>query len=158
MHAKLLFPDKRSRFNERRTDANLHAFVAIIGDILSSHDKNQIHVHNHARVHIELWTCLWSLSLSIGNLSMLFLIPTLPKPTAYFSVISSRRLLNQENAHTRHGELLRNAHVSFFNHWIRAWWKHMGWCLSQMWSAKARESLRFCAILSGSRCSLTQSF
>ena len=54
MHAKLLFPDKRSRFNERRTDANLHAFVAIIGDILSSHDKNQIHVHNHARVHIEL--------------------------------------------------------------------------------------------------------
>ena len=33
-----------SRFNERRTDANR-------GDILSSHDKNQIHVHNHARVH-----------------------------------------------------------------------------------------------------------
>ena len=31
-------------FNERRTDANR-------GDILSSHDKNQIHVHNHARVH-----------------------------------------------------------------------------------------------------------
>ena len=33
-----------ARFNERRTDANC-------GDILSSHDKNQIHVHNHARVH-----------------------------------------------------------------------------------------------------------
>ena len=33
-----------ARFNERRTDAN-H------GDILSSHDKIQIHVHNHARVH-----------------------------------------------------------------------------------------------------------
>ena len=32
-----------ARFNERRTDANR-------GDILSSHDKNQIHVHNHARV------------------------------------------------------------------------------------------------------------
>ena len=31
-------------FNERRTDANRR-------DILSSHDKNQIHVHNHARVH-----------------------------------------------------------------------------------------------------------
>ena len=43
MHAKLLFPDKCSRFNERRTDANA-AFVAIIEDILSSHDKNQIHV------------------------------------------------------------------------------------------------------------------
>ena len=53
MHAKLLFPDKRSRFNERRTDAKLHAFVAIIGDILSGHDKNLIHVHNHARVHIS---------------------------------------------------------------------------------------------------------
>ena len=33
-----------ARFNERRTDANR-------GDILSSYDKNQIHVHNHARVH-----------------------------------------------------------------------------------------------------------
>ena len=33
-----------ARFNERRTDANR-------GDILSSHDKNQIHVRNHARVH-----------------------------------------------------------------------------------------------------------
>ena len=33
-----------ARFNEHRTDANR-------GDILSSHDKNQIHVHNHARVH-----------------------------------------------------------------------------------------------------------
>ena len=31
-------------FNERRTDANR-------GDILSSHYKNQIHVHNHVRVH-----------------------------------------------------------------------------------------------------------
>ena len=31
-------------FNERRTDANR-------GDFLSSYDKNQIHVHNHARVH-----------------------------------------------------------------------------------------------------------
>ena len=36
------------KFNEHRTDANLHAFVAIIGDILSSHDRNQKHVHNHA--------------------------------------------------------------------------------------------------------------
>ena len=36
-----------------------------------------------------------------GNLSTLILIPTLPKPTAYFSVISSWRLLNQEKAHTR---------------------------------------------------------
>ena len=34
----------KARLNERQTDANR-------GDILSSHDKNQIHVHNHARVH-----------------------------------------------------------------------------------------------------------
>ena len=53
MHAKLLFTDKRSRFNEHQTDADLQAFVANIGDILSSHDKNRIHVHNHARVHID---------------------------------------------------------------------------------------------------------
>ena len=33
-----------ARFNERQTDANR-------GDILSSHDSNQIHVHNHGRVH-----------------------------------------------------------------------------------------------------------
>ena len=33
-----------ARFNERRTDANR-------GDIFSSHEKNQIHVHNHAHVH-----------------------------------------------------------------------------------------------------------
>ena len=45
MQPKLSFPDKRSRFNEHRTDANLHAFVTIIADISSSHDKNQIHVH-----------------------------------------------------------------------------------------------------------------
>ena len=32
------------------------------------------------------------------NLITLILIPTLPKPTAYFSIISSWRLLNQENA------------------------------------------------------------
>ena len=50
MHAKLLFNDKRSRYNERRTDANR-------GDILFSRDKNQIHVHNHAREHSVLRVC-----------------------------------------------------------------------------------------------------
>ena len=48
VHPALIMPNFYSminaRFNERRTDANR-------GDILSSHDKNQIHVHNHARVH-----------------------------------------------------------------------------------------------------------
>ena len=97
MHTKLLFPDKRSRFHERRTEANLHAFVAIITDISSSHDKNQIHVHNHARVHIDCERVCDHYSRN-GNLSTLFLIPTLPKPTSYLSVISSWRLLNQENA------------------------------------------------------------
>ena len=27
------------------------------GDILSSHDENQIHVHNHARAHSVLRVC-----------------------------------------------------------------------------------------------------
>ena len=47
-----------ARFNGRLTHANLHAFAAIIGDILPSHDKNQIHVHNHAGVHtVSLIDC-----------------------------------------------------------------------------------------------------
>ena len=33
----------------------------------------------------------------------------------------------------------------FLNHWVRAWWNHIGWCLSQMLSG----SLCFCAISSG---------
>ena len=49
MHTKLLFPGKRSRFNERRTDANLHA-LQIFRPVMT---KNQIHLHNHARVHID---------------------------------------------------------------------------------------------------------
>ena len=40
-----------ARFNERWTDANRR-------DILSSHDKNQIHVHNHARIHIVSYVSL----------------------------------------------------------------------------------------------------
>ena len=36
MHAKLLFPDKRSRFNEHRTDANAR--------LCRHHDKNQMNV------------------------------------------------------------------------------------------------------------------
>ena len=100
----------------------IHAFVAIIEDILSSHDKNQIQgtctIHNHARVRLIV-----NVSMIIepfhqysrnGILSTLILIPTSSKPTAYSSVISSWRLLNQENARTRrHDELLRNAPVSF---------------------------------------------
>ena len=51
-----------ARFNERRTDANR-------GDILSSHDKNKIHVHNHARVHTVSYVSViiepfWSLCVS----------------------------------------------------------------------------------------------
>ena len=50
-----------------------------------------------------------------GNLSTLILIPTLPKPTAYFSVISSWRFLNQENGRVcTKRERLRYAHVSIF--------------------------------------------
>ena len=50
-----------ARFNERRTDANRR-------DILSSHDKNQIHVHNHARVHTVSYV-----SVIIGPFFLVFL-------------------------------------------------------------------------------------
>ena len=46
------------------------------------------------------------------------------KSKAYFSFISSRRLLNQENAHARvcYMENFYAMHVHlFFNHWIRVW-------------------------------------
>ena len=85
----------------------MHAFVAIIEDILSSHDKNQIHVQ-----YTTTCACTLIVNVSViiepshqysrnGNLSTLILIPTLSKPTAYSSVISSLRLLNQENARIR---------------------------------------------------------
>ena len=51
------------------------------------------------------------------NLSTLILIPTLPKPTAYLSVISSWRLLNQENPRVY---VYAMPMYLFFNHWIRA--------------------------------------
>ena len=85
----------------------MHAFVAVIEDILSSHDKNQIHVQ-----YTTTCTCTLILSLSViiepfhqysrnGNLSTIIFIPTPSKPTAYSSFISSWRLLNQEIARTR---------------------------------------------------------
>ena len=57
-----------ARFNERRTDANR-------GDILSSHDKNQIHVHNHARVHTESYVSViiepfWSFCVISSSYTM----------------------------------------------------------------------------------------
>ena len=76
MHAKLLFND----INERRTDANR-------GDILSSHDKNQIHVHNHARVHIVSYVSViiepfWSFCVIICPSVFFFesLDPSMMKP------------------------------------------------------------------------------
>ena len=127
---------------------------------LSSHDKNQIHVHNHACVHIDCERVCDHWAFPYGNLSTLILIPTLPKLTAYFSVISFQRLLNQENAHMRVFDM-ENFYTMpmylFLNHWIWAR-NHMGWWSSQMWPGNAQESLRFCAIFSRSGCSLTQSF
>ena len=85
----------------------MHAFVAIIEDILSSHDKNQIHVQYTTK---RACTLIVNVPVIIepfhqysrnGNPSWLILIPTPSKPTAYSSVISSWRLLNQENARTR---------------------------------------------------------
>ena len=111
------YPLINARFNERRADANLHAFdiVAIIGDILSSHDKNQIHVHNHARVHTV--SCDHGAYSRNGS-------PYSNKIHSFFSVISSWRLLNQENAHARVCDM-ENFYAMpmhlFFNHWIRVW-------------------------------------
>ena len=147
-----------ARFNEHRTDANLQAFVAISGDILSSHDKNQKLVHNHACVH-WLWTCLWSFSHSDQYSRNV---------NPYTKTTKTHHFPNEENTHAflmkrTHTQvcLLRNAYASFLfflNHCIRAWWNHVGWCLPQMWSAKAQGSLGFCAISSVSRCPLAQSF
>ena len=78
----------------------MHAFVAIIEDILSSHDKKQIHVQ-----YTTTRACTLIVNVSViidrnGNLSTLILIPTPSKPTAYSSFISSWRLLNPEKACT----------------------------------------------------------
>ena len=70
-----------ARFNERRTDANR-------GDILSSHDKNQIHVHNHARVHTVSYVSViiepfWSFCHKYAKASFfesLSLDPSMMKP------------------------------------------------------------------------------
>ena len=85
----------------------MHTFVAIIENILSSHDKNQIHVQ-----YTTTRACILIVNVSViiepfhqysrkGNLSTLVLIPTPSKPTAYSIVIFSWRLLNQENGRTR---------------------------------------------------------
>ena len=72
-------------FNERRTDANR-------GDILSSHDKNQIHVHNHARVHTVSYVSViiepfWSFFV-INMPKRLSLDPSMMKPYRLVFIIN----------------------------------------------------------------------
>ena len=98
MHTKLLFPDKRSRFNERRTDANLHAFRYFVQSWQKSNTCTQPRAHAPWFVNVSVIFEPFHQYSRNGNLSTLILIPTLPKPTAYFSVIFSWRLLNQEKA------------------------------------------------------------
>ena len=69
-----------ARFNERRTDANG-------GDILSSHVKNQIHVHNHACVHTVSYVSViiepfWSFCVICPSVFFFFesLDPSMMKP------------------------------------------------------------------------------
>ena len=69
-----------ARFNERRTDANR-------GDILSSHDKNQIHVHDHARVHTVSYVSVIIEPFCVINMPKRFLLcffesldPSMMKP------------------------------------------------------------------------------
>ena len=69
----------------------MHAFVAIIEDILSSHDKNQIHVQytsTRAIVNVSVIIEPFHQYSRNGNLSTLILIPTPSKPTAFSSFIS----------------------------------------------------------------------
>ena len=122
MHTKLLFPSKRSRFNERRTDANspsLQTFRPVMTKIKYMYTTTRV------------CTLIVNVSVIIepfhhysrnGNLSTLILIPTLPKPTAHFSVISSWRLLNKENACVcaTWRTSTQCPCIYFFNHWIRA--------------------------------------
>ena len=61
-----------ARFNDRRTNANR-------GNILSSHDKNQIHVNNHARVHTVSYVSViiepfWSFCVINMSKRLFFLI------------------------------------------------------------------------------------
>ena len=73
----------------------MHAFVAIIEDILSSHDKNKIHVQYTTTRACTLIVNVYVIIEHFhqysrnGNLSTLILIPTPSKPTAYSSFISS---------------------------------------------------------------------
>ena len=60
-----------ARFNERQTDANR-------GDILSSHDRNQIHVHNQARVHTVSYVSV------IIELFWSFCVINMPKRQFFF--------------------------------------------------------------------------
>ena len=78
MHTKLLFPGKRSRFNERRTDANLHA-LQIFRPVMTKIKY----------IYTTTRACTLIVNVSViiepfhhysrnGNLSTLILIPTLP--------------------------------------------------------------------------------
>ena len=80
----------------------MHAFVAIIEDIFSSHDKNQIHEQYTTK---RACTLIVNVPVIIepfhqysrnGNLSWLILIPTPSKPTAY----SMATFKSRERTHT----------------------------------------------------------
>ena len=86
LHTKLLFPDKRSRFTERRTDACRHHWRYFVIKYMYTTTRACTLIVN-VSVIIEPFH-QYSRN---GNLSTSILIPTLPKPTAYFSVISSWR-------------------------------------------------------------------
>ena len=78
------------------------------------------------------------------------------KSKAFLAFFSSWRLLNQENAHARVCDM--ENFYAMPMHLFLITGSEYGLVLITMSSAKAQESLCFCAISSGSSCSLTQSF
>ena len=85
----------------------------------SSHNKNQIHVQNHARVHIDCERVCDQWAFPSIFSSTLILIPT---------QLNLALFPPQENAHTRVCDMenfyaMHMYHL--FNHWIRVWWNHI---------------------------------
>ena len=98
----------------------MHAFVAIIEDILSSHDKNQMHVQYTTMRACTLIVIIEPFHQYSRNGHVNPYTNTI-KSTSYSSLISSWQLFNQENARTRATWRTSTQYPCiFFNHWIRA--------------------------------------
>ena len=126
MHTKLLFSGKRSRFE---MNVRLMQICTPLSPPLQIFRPVMTKI-KYMYTTTRGCTLIVNVSVIIepfhhlsrnGNLSTLILIPTLPKPTAHFSVISSWRLLNQENARVcGTWRTSTQCPCIYFNQWIRA--------------------------------------